>query len=153
MAVKKWGIFFPQRACISVRHVLDAQKVKKGHWMPRNWSSRQFWAATWVPEIEAGSPARAASAVHHWALPPAPHSTIISSHSSCSTKPWKPWSSSQTSQRHKGTYSAKERKFTVIYKAHNLTHRKPCCVLQWENTLLACAKTRVQSLVPIKTSK
>ena len=44
------------------------------HWhqISWNWSYRQVWAAIWVLGLEPGSSGRAASALNHWAISPAP---------------------------------------------------------------------------------
>lgn len=45
-------------------------EVRRGHWVPRNWSYRQLWGAMWVLGTEPEASARAARALDPWVVSP-----------------------------------------------------------------------------------
>ena len=54
-------------------HYMNAVSLeaRSGHYNPRNWRSRWFWATTWLMGTKHGCFARAASALNQWAFSPA----------------------------------------------------------------------------------
>ena len=47
-------------------------EARRGCWIPWKWSYKWLCAVTWVLRTEPGSSGRAASALNHWAISPAP---------------------------------------------------------------------------------
>jgi hypothetical protein len=63
--------------CTGVCVYLVPSEAQRGHWIPWGWNHRQLWAAMWLLGIELRSSGRAANAVNHWTISPAPKVRIL----------------------------------------------------------------------------
>ena len=67
--MKGFSFYFIFIECYIPYACLIPTESRGGRWIPRNWSDRWLWAATWVLGVEPGASLRA-SALNHWAISP-----------------------------------------------------------------------------------
>jgi hypothetical protein len=69
-----WFYFMSVSVCLNLckytTFMWYLRRPKEGIRFPGNGVNRLLWATLWVPWIKAGSPARATSALSHWATSP-----------------------------------------------------------------------------------